>query len=405
MKRIELYIDGSNRLSLSVFRNESSEYESYVFHGEQTYEYIKGLATSKVVKVYRCKNKEDVIIECDNYIIKLNEYDDLILKRGMGPLRQNIKKYLELENFKKITNQNINQEKIIESKQKCPKVTRKNRHSGKRLLASTLVLFMLGPGIYQMSKNSNDKDNSGMDIDITIGNDDIKQPEILDEIVYEEESNDSVISINYEDRSLTQKAYLTNLNYGSLISKYAKIYGLDENLVLAIATQERGTHSTTKDKGGATGLMQLQNSVWEGASITAYNFKTNSIDKEYITPQKISNLETNVKISCMYLQNCKDYMNNNTLATIQCYNMGYGNMIKILTAYAKDTNKSVTDILNNPKDTGWLDYRYIITKGDKNYIENVLSWIGSDVVITNSNKDNTQTVLCVSNNLENNKIY
>ena len=400
MKRIEIYIDGSNRLSLSVFRNETAEFEGFVFHGEQTYEYIKGLSTSKVLKVYRCQNKEDVVIECDNYIIKLNEYDDLILKRGMGPLRQNIKKYLELENLKKVTSKNQTNSKI-------PKVVRKNKYNGKRIIASTLVLFMLGPGIYQFSKTSNASGKEFNDIDITLGNDDIKQPDILDQFTYKEENNvvntNPAVSINYEDRSLTQKAYLTNLNYGSLISKYAKMYGLDENLVLAIATQERGTHSTTKDKGGATGLMQLQNSVWEGESITAYNFETNSIDKEYITSQKISNLETNVKISCMYLQNCKDYMNNNILATIQCYNMGYGNMMKILTAYAKDTNQSVTDILNNQKDTGWLEYRDIITKGDKNYIENVLSWIGSDVVITNSNKDNSETIFYVSNNIETNK--
>lgn len=401
MRRVELYIDGSNRLSLSVFRNETAEFESFVLHGEQTYEYIKGLATSKVLKVYRCQNREDVVMECENYIIKLNEYDDLITKRGMGPLRQNIKKYLELDNLKKVTNNNTTPTP--------PKVIRSNKHNGKRIIASTLVLFMLGPGIYQFSKTSNASDKGFNDIDITLGNDNTKQPDILDQFTYKEENNvvntNPAVSINYEDRSLTQKAYLTNLNYGVLIEKYAKMYGLDENLVLAIATQERGKHSTVQDRGGATGLMQLQNSVWEGETITAYNFETNSIDKEYITKEKISNLETNIKISCMAIQNCKDYMNKNILATIQCYNMGYGNMMKILSTYSKETNKSITDILNDQSDIGWLEYRNIINKGDKNYIENVLSWMGSDIVIKNNNKDNTETILCVSNNLENNKIY
>lgn len=35
------------------------------------------------------------------------------------------------------------------------------------------------------------------------------------------------------------------------------MYGVDPALVLAVATQERGIHSSVTDTGGATGLMQI----------------------------------------------------------------------------------------------------------------------------------------------------
>ena len=45
-----------------------------------------------------------------------------------------------------------------------------------------------------------------------------------------------------------------------------------------------------------------------------------------------------------------DYMDNNIVAAVQCYNMGYGSMMKILRTYSAITGKSIEDILQDEND-------------------------------------------------------
>ena len=80
----------------------------------------------------------------------------------------------------------------------------------------------------------------------------------------------------------------------------------------------------------------------------------------------------------MIFQNNMKEMKNNVIAAIQCYNMGYPNMEKILKAYSNKTGKSINEILLDINDYGWLDYRNIVKKGDDNYVENVMRWIGEN---------------------------
>jgi len=205
------------------------------------------------------------------------------------------------------------------------------------------------------------------------------------------------VSIDYADRSDTEKVHITQAYYGNLISKYSKIYGMDPNLVLGIATQERGIHGTTIDEGGAIGLMQIQYNVWANQPISAYNFETGKRETFKINPEKLSNIEYNIKVGCMVLQNTMEYMDYNTLAAVQCYNMGYANMKKILTAYSNDCGKSINRILKDSTDRGWLDYRNIINVGDQNYIEHVFSWMGENVGIKTIKNDGTLINLNVTN--------
>lgn len=214
-----------------------------------------------------------------------------------------------------------------------------------------------------------------------------------------QEIKDDRVFINYEDRSIEQKVYDTRQNYGNTISKYACMYGLDPNLLTAIATQERGVHSTTMDVGGATGLMQVQNAVWSNQILKAYNFETNSLEEIVVDENRLSELDYNIKIGCMILQSNMEYMNYNAFAAVQCYNMGYGNVRKILTQYSFDTGKSIDEILNS-NDLGWLEYRDMITVGDQRYLENVLSWIGPSFEINTCMKDGTiinTSISCAEN--------
>lgn len=202
--------------------------------------------------------------------------------------------------------------------------------------------------------------------------------------------------IEYEDRSNSEKANITKEYYNNLINKYSEIYGLDVNLVRAIATQERGVHSGVKDPGGATGLMQIQNSVWANENLSAYNFLDKKTETITVNETSLSSVDYNIKVGCMILQTVLKYMKYNTLAAVQCYNMGYGNLGKILAAYSHECGKSVEQILNDFTDTNWLDYRCLIKEGDQKYIENVFSWLGDDIELVNKRNDGSEVCFNIS---------
>ena len=392
MKRLELYVSNDGRLTLSVFESENAEYEKYVLRGSDAYKYIKKLENKKIINVIEDPKDIDETLIYKDYIVHLNEYEQLLNRRGLKIIIDGIKQYIENEKLKKIRGK---------------KVKRNNKYSGKRIDAAGLTFLVLGTcalGIFKYKLNNTSNTNV-----IAFQKEEQKlQKELaLSEEAYVEVDHDNVttVTVAYEDRSNTTKAYKTQENYGYLINKYATMYGIDPALALAVATQERGTHSTVMDLGGATGLMQIQNSVWVGQPVTAYNFQTKQKESFVVTEDKLQNLEYNIKIGCMILQNSFQYMKYNTLAAIQCYNMGYGNMMKILRACALDNNKTVDQILSDIKDNDWLDYRTLVTQGDQQYIEHVISWMGEDVDIKNIKVDGTLVHMNVNNNLETKKIY
>ncbi len=70
----------------------------------------------------------------------------------------------------------------------------------------------------------------------------------------------------------------------------------------------------------------------------------------------------------------------------------------------KKTNKTIDEILADPYDTGWMDYRYLIKRGDQKYVERVLSWLGTDVDLYINQKDGNTIDISINNN-SNKKIY
>ena len=74
--------------------------------------------------------------------------------------------------------------------------------------------------------------------------------------------------------------------------------------------------------------------------------------------------------------------------------------MKILNTYSKVTNKSVKEILKDVNDTGWLEYRKIIDVGDKNYVEHVFSWIGTNIEFQNQKTNNTHINTSIANQFE-----
>lgn len=398
MNIINIYIDEDDKLSYYQHKNNGVE---ALLKGQYSYDSIKELSYLKILDIN--ERKKDLIVEYDDCVLKINDYNKVFFRRGTADLRNSIIKYFENQQLKKI---------------KHKKVKRKNKHKNKKIVMIGIGLLM--GGIFAISNvDSKNINNNNPSITVEANRNENKLENQANELINKSQDintnektkitlkdSEMTIHIDYTDRSNATKPDIVRSNYSQLITKYSKMYGLDSELVTAIAAQESltGIHTTHMDPGGATGLMQIQNSVWLGNSISAYNFELGKNETVNITLEKIQDAELNIKIGCMILQDAMKDMNYNTLAALQCYNMGYGNMNKILTACSIDTNRSIDEILNDVENTEWMNYRNIIKVGDSEYVEHVLSWIGNDLNIRNIKKDGTLVSLNIETPIKG-KIY
>lgn len=173
------------------------------------------------------------------------------------------------------------------------------------------------------------------------------------------------------------KAIYARETYGDLMSKYAKLYGLDEELLLAIGTQERGVHSTEKDAGGGLGLMQIQYSVWIGKTLTVQKLNEATGEFEpyniHVTDEYLKSLEGNIEMGAAVLQTCLKYAKYNIPVAIQMYNQGSGSLEAIISQYCQATGKDYASVIADPEDLGWIPYCQA-KAGDPNYLANVNQW-------------------------------
>ena len=145
---------------------------------------------------------------------------------------------------------------------------------------------------------------------------------------------------------------------------------------MAIASQERGTHSQTMDDGGGLGIMQVQVAVHpDGSAFNTVINDNGNIKKsqfvyhhnEYIT------LDGNIEAGCALLQYYLNYFNGNMAMAVYAYNSGQGPVNNAIVAYASETGLSYESIMANKSDLDWtkyLDREY--------YLPAVLSWLDTD---------------------------
>ena len=186
------------------------------------------------------------------------------------------------------------------------------------------------------------------------------------------------LNLEYESRAYTDRNLLVRNNEEAMaaIKKYANKYMIDENLVMAIASQERGTHSQTMDDGGGLGIMQVQVAVHpDGSAFSTIINDNGNIKKsqfvyhhnEYIT------LDGNIEAGCALLQYYLNYFNGNMAMAVYAYNSGQGPVNNAIVAYASETGLSYESIMANKSDLDWtkyLDREY--------YLPAVLSWLDTD---------------------------
>lgn len=429
MRMVDVY-EENGKLTLRVLNQKSGISELLIYNNEAKI-YLERLSSYNIKKIREqtIGKDERVLLDFENNInLVLHNSSDLDKQTHLlEPLLNSMKKYEERKNF----------DNLKSSIKSTPsKVVRENKHANKKFNPNLIAgaILLVGTMVVSMAHNklsainsfdmlsTNDvaieenldkyeqlKENCGDRIEF-LDNDKVmvvdiskeqKEDIVNDDTVKEEmpviKEEENIIEIEYEDFSNTEKAVKTRQNYGDLITKYSNMYGLDPNLMIAIATQEKGFHSSVMDDGGATGLMQIQNSVWLGKQISAYNYEKGQYDTFTIDNNKIEQLETNIQIGCMYFQNCLKFMDYNIPAAIQTYNYGTGNMGNVLKVYAGITGKTKQEVLGDQYDVGWLEYRNVVNRGDSNYLNNVLSWMGNNNNISVMKPDNSKIDISISN--------
>lgn len=210
--------------------------------------------------------------------------------------------------------------------------------------------------------------------------------ELLAQLVEEKDTIYQNFNIDFSDRTSAEKAVSAKNNYYSLVSKYAKTYGIDKDLMMAIGTQEKGVHSTEIDPGGGVGLMQMQYQVWVNQDVKAYNFDTNSWESFHVTDSNIRELDTNIKIACMYFQNCLVNMDYNVPAALCAYNWGMTSTKNKLSEFSQDRGLSLNEVLE-ANDTSWINLFNVNGDASLAYPKMVLSYYDSSKPIENEKID------------------
>jgi len=320
-------------------------------------------------KIDYVKPGSELLIEFSN-IEQGKEYDKFIVifdvklleNKYLYPFVPLIREYINKQNKEELRNR---------------KVKRENRYKGAVVIAAPLLVSLLVT-LFLSSKKKNKKSDDLIMFEPVITSSDFSSSNTysVPEATTSNEDNSKTVYIDCTDfEADLEKSINVDLNYADTIKKYAEMYNVNPDVMIAIAKQERGFHSETMDADGATGLMQIQNSAWVGQELTAKNYKTGEYDTFIVTVEDLGDVEKNIRFACMIMQNVEDYMDQNELLSIQCYNMGVGNMEDIFNACEANTGISKEEVKNNPTNKDWLYYRNVVDAGDMYYLERILTYI------------------------------
>lgn len=391
MLRVEIYHNGRilDIKAEEIIHGKSTMY----FLNKDVVDFIKDLEKEKLSKVK---------VDGSNIVFHVNG-DEVIIKNY-----NTLKNYPIFEKLRVILNREYRKEKLRKSKLNRLK------------LVTTAILLSAGiSASFLLKENANVMAFPMIDktSDLVIEEIEEEKPEIIinnEEFVFEEEVNEITntnettnvktynydIDIPFNDRTDSPKYINCKEQYGELITKYANMYGLDPNLMIAVATQESGVHNPYDETTGAIGLMQIEKSVWNNKSITVYNYETKEDETLNINLDTMINLETNIKLGCMIMRQQMDYMRNNPVAALWSYNYGYGNMNVVLNAYAKEKGVSINSVLDNYYDFSYITNKYyanLVSYGDSYYVEHVLSYMGDNPTLVMNIRDDAVIEMNINN--------
>lgn len=294
-------------------------------------------------------------------------------------------------------------EKLATNKKKKLTGKKVNRKKSKVIVPQKVAIVVvmgaiIGVGGVKLSNNNENKRREPTDINY----EEVKNSDDVDVITYddgdiydykeevENDTNSNYLEFDYysdSDKKISNNDIENTLRYKDIFDKYGHEFGIDSNLLIALATNESsGIHDIDYDEPDI-GIMQIEWSVWLNKKVKAYNYEKNEFDSLIITNDVIESLEGNIKAGTMILQeninktvrygyddkliNASDILP----YSLQRYNMGVGNMQKLLRMGGD-----------------WKDNRNEITAGDSKYFEHVLAYLklldnGEDIKIKSFDED------------------
>ncbi len=294
-------------------------------------------------------------------------------------------------------------EKLATNKKKKLTGKKVNRKKSKVIVPQKVAIAVvmgaiIGVGGVKLSNNNENKRREPTNISY----EEVKNSDDVDVITYddgdiydykeevENDTNSNYLEFNYysdSDKKISNNDIENTLRYKDIFDKYGHEFGIDSNLLIALATNESsGIHDIDYDEPDI-GIMQIEWSVWLNKKVKAYNYEKNEFDSLIITNDVIESLEGNIKAGTMILQeninktvrygyddkliNASDILP----YSLQRYNMGVGNMQKLLRMGGD-----------------WKDNRNEITAGDSKYFEHVLAYLklldnGEDIKINSFDED------------------
>lgn len=194
------------------------------------------------------------------------------------------------------------------------------------------------------------------------------------DVNYYDMGNDNIVNFSAEDKSDDFYEAITS-TYGDSINKYASMYGIDPNLIVAIISQENPTYEKNNSSSGAYGLMQVEN-IWNNKELTCYNKEQNCYETIIVDTSKVnSDADYSIKVGCMIFASTAEAINKRTnLTDAEAFQV-------TLIAYNKGITVT-TKVLNNTYSFDEFIDTITSTKGgDNNYTENVLSHLPDETVL------------------------
>lgn len=439
MSNIEIYVDKNRNLKIMVRKYDKSDRIDYKLSGDDAKKYIKEISYQDIIDTKDDGYNEFVYFE--DFSVRILDYKKILKNKeayeALMPLLNNVKVYDERR--KKLSNKKVQRRNkyafgtisfvgltAIVASGIISAAGATNKTSSDISVRKVEAYTEDGLDHYVFEVDRTPEDDMFFDVEENayynkaeeepvIEVDTLQEAKTEEEPVIEEsssivnepqeiqeENNYDTVYIDHIDVSKSEKAYSAYLNYFDVISKYARMYGLDEKLMMAVATQENGVHTTDLARP-AIGLMAVE-TYWIGKDITGYNFETQSYKTLHITPENLQNLEFNIEASCILFQNGLMVVDYNPILGLQEYNMGDPNMQIILEAYSQASGRSKEDIINDKTDIGWLAYTHLPGEGDPEYVPNVLSFDGDECTIVNIRPDGVKVGITIKNP-EKTKIY
>lgn len=280
---------------------------------------------------------------------------------------------------------NYSDSSYVIDKNKTKKLHTKKKliFNNKKIVAFGLgsIMIFSGASCLKNEKKSNENLSS---TSITIDNENINKKiisadKINDDLMYEPEYYRTENTSSYKKANFNVgnhsdiryiESFKTTERY-AVIEKYSYQYGIDPEIMLAIACKESSLdHEGCLPEGprynnNAIGMMQLEE-IHDGEKFTAYNYETEQYDTETYTIDNVKDYDTNVKIACMMFQNAIEKYKGNIYMAIQSHN--YGEMVDVMVSMtANDRNITPEILMENPFDIDWTKYLEEIYKNPKKY--------------------------------------